>query len=270
LSHAVDNDGVVFDFPSQSAIWSVNGGVLGAAALLAAREQAPDAAPLSISCTLPKSAKPGAASARASVIAKTGGMSVIGVDLRQDDQSVLLGQVVVGRAAAGPEHFVAAMPPAPHPDELRSLEDILPPGLSQSEFWSIVEERPINRKNYESRRSLTPRVMRWFRHREVLQSGPYWDACRLLPIMDPWGVLASHYGGVEALRTAYAPTIQYTVHFYSGAPEGGWILCDASIQAAKAGLMTAHLTAWSLAGDLLAQGIFQEFVKERPAAAAAT
>lgn len=256
------HDGGSYDlrFLPETSIRGVNGGYIAAAALRVAGDVTSGRLPLSINCHFLRPMAPGPARASVRPVVQSTSASLVQVDISQNDRLCAVEHVWTAFPHDGPVHREARMPLVPHPDELSRLEAImrkdeppLPP------FWTVFDQRPINRIDAARRRHRPARLLRWFRYfAPTTFETPFLDVARTLPIIDVMGIPAANQMYDEPfLKGTQVATVQLSVCFHDTVDIGAWLLSDASCPHAAAGVIATSVDIWSVTGTLVAQGVSQ-------------
>lgn len=255
-------EGYLLDFPTSSVMWSVNGGYLAAAALRVAASVSLQQRPVALTAHFLAAVKPGEATATAGKVSLSKSVEIVEVRMSQQDRLCVLAHATFADSRGGPLQFGAVMPLVPHPDELRTLEEILEPGETPPHaFWDAFDQRPINRVQSRARLHRTARSLRWFRYREAMPQDAALSCGRLLPIGDTMGIPAASETYEGPFLTSLAPTTQLTAHFYAPAQTGDWILCDAYGDYAEDGLVSIRAMLWSTTGKLVGHVLSQMVIR---------
>jgi acyl-CoA thioesterase len=247
-------------FGPQTTIWSVNGGYLAGAILRAAGLAAERALPLTITCDFIRPVKAGDVVIEHEVLVRTHLAELIGLRLLQQERPCVLAQVWTMNAHEGPRHHDARMPAAPHPTELRTMQEMLRPDEPPLRpFWDVFDQRPINRVDPHARSAQRAQVLRWLRYAGTSDlEDPYFRAALTLPIIDTMGVPALRQApGPVKVPNSVAPTVQLCVHFREPGGPPGWMLAEASAEYSGNGLISTAGRVWSENGRLLADGLTQ-------------
>jgi acyl-CoA thioesterase len=252
------------EFDDQTTLWSVNGGYIGAIAMRIAGHASKFTRPTNVSCQFIRTCKPGPASATVSTLASNSSAELVQIDFHQDGKHCAVVLVWTIDRKNGPNHSAAQIPSVPHPEELRSLEEVMradePP---VHKFWSVYDQRPINRIGSRQRSPRSSRFLRWFRYRDPVDgTSQFLTAAKYLPTIDVLGVTAAAQMYDEPFLRSLAPTIQLAVHFYDISDAGEWFLCDAFCEHTNDGLIPARVKVWSVKGQLLAHGFSQMVTRE--------
>ncbi len=247
----------------QTQFWSVNGGYIAAVLLRVAGAASTRRKPVSLVCDYLRPTSPGAGHAVAEVIHSSSRAELVQVVLSQDGKKTAVARVWTMNEQVAPRHDSAEMPLVPHPEELRDLEDI----MSKDEptvhpFWSVLDQRPINRIDHQTRRSRPAHFLRWYRYRAKPRfEDVFLDAARPLPIIDIMGVPAALQIYDKPLITTIAPTIQLSVSFHDISSATDWFLCDSRCEFFDRGHLSAHVRIWSMDGALVSHGFSHMITK---------
>jgi acyl-CoA thioesterase len=250
-------------FDDKTRFWSVNGGYIAAAGMRIAAAASRFQRPANVTCQFLRSCVPGAAEAVVTVVASHASAELIQVDIHQDGKQRATILIWMVDRKEGPTHRAMYMPLVPHPEELRTIEEIMrPDDPPLGPFWQPLEQRPVNRIAGRDRRPRSHRFFRWLRYRELGGASQVLAAASYLPVIDVMGVVAAGQMYDEPFLRSLAPTIQLAAHFYDLEQASDWFLCDSFCEHAKDGLVTGRVKIWSIDGELLAHGFSQMLVKD--------
>lgn len=252
-------------FDPKTVLWSVNGGYIAAALLRACGSVTILPRPANISIQFLRAVAPGDCSIDVASLKKSSGAELLEARLSQGGKLAALAHVWTTDATGGASICLAQMPAAPHPEELKSLDQLRRPNDPPPHpFWDVFDDRPINRTNSWSLRTKVPRAQRWLRYRDIEDlSSPFLRAGMFLPIIDLLGVNAMSNGVGRNALTSVAPTLQLTAHFYQLDAFDGWFLADAHGECARDGLFNNRVGIWSVDGAFVAQGMVQMLSRAR-------
>jgi acyl-CoA thioesterase II len=236
-------------------IWGPNGGYLATIALRAAGMVAQIQRPASFYCHFLSSPAFDAVELNVSALKQGRRAESFAVEMTQRGRPILHALVKTAAEARGYSHQYPAAPDVPHPETLKTYEELHParprPRFS---FWENVERRPVAQGADDERRA--PVVREWARFRPTACfDDPFLDAARALILLDTYGFPAAyrHHRSWEFL----APNLDTGVWFHHFSPDGEWLLIDSECAIADDGLMGVGGRVWDTAGRLLATGSAQ-------------
>ena len=122
-------------------------------------------------------------------------------------------------------------------------------------FTENLELRPVVIEQGSSPASA--RALNWFRFPDALDSDPYLNFGRLLPLLDTLGITAFRRAYGHDFLQGIAPTLQLAAHFYAAEFGDGWFLAESFGEHAAQGLISTRARVWSSGGALLAQSVSQ-------------
>lgn len=191
------------------------------------------------------------------------------VAMTQRERPVLDAVVwVVDDDLQGLAHDDARLPALPGPQELKSIEELVPPAerTQRHRFWDNLETRPIYWVPWPQRQPGPPTWREWYRFRpRATFDDPFADAARSLLLIDTLAWPAACQPHMP--ESGYiAPSLDVTAQFHRAAPQSEWLLCDAVAPVAQHGLIGGQCRVWSADGQLLASGGGQMLCRPMPAA----
>lgn len=243
---------------------TVNGGYLAALGLRATASLSSAQTPVSLSMDFIRGVKIGEAILEVAPVSVKLGSTLHGVTLSQHGNLCATARIWTMNARGGPEHDSGSMPLVPHPDELRSLEQIIKPSDPPiPRFFDIFDQRPINRDSQSIKRR-SSKFRRWFRMRNEPDAfDEFYGFSRCLPIIDVFGIMAGAQMYEGPFVFGFAPTANLSVHFMDTRYSGEWLLCDAVCDYAGAGAIFSRARMWGLRGELVAEGISSMVFKSK-------
>lgn len=247
-------------------IWGPNGGYVASVALRAAAAASRFDRPASLVCHFLGVADFADVDLDVAVLRAAKRAESLRVSMTQDGQPILDALVWLVGDVEGLEHDHATAPDVPGPDELKPVEDLVPPDEPPPpfSFFDNVEERPTAWVNRADRVPGEPRVTDWFRFRPVATfDDPIVDACRYLILVDTmeWpAATRAHKPPVPWM----APSLDLSVRFHRAAPDSEWLLSETTSPIAAEGLVGGQAAVWSEDGRLLATGGQQMFCRPAP------
>jgi len=242
------------------AIWGPNGGYLAAVALRAAgaacRLEAPR--PASFLCHFLGVASFDEVDLEVTPLRVAKRAESARVTMTQNGNPVLEALVwTVADGLDGLDHDAAPPPAAPAPDDLPSLDNLLPPyAPPRYAFWRNLEERPVEKfEDWETRKAGEPRWLGWMRFRpEPCFDDPFVDAGRLAVMVDTfqWPAATRAYDGGSLQHVA--PSLDLACRFHRRPLNEPWLLVEARSPLGEGGLVAGTAAVWDTQGRLLASG----------------
>jgi acyl-CoA thioesterase len=241
------------------AIWGPNGGYLAAVALRAVGAACglPAPRPASFMCHFLGVAQFAEVELEVTTLRAAKRAESVRVAMTQDGQPIL--EALVWTVADGLEalaHDAAPMPDVPGPDELPSIEELLPGEPPLFPFWANIEQRPLAFiEDWDNRPAGDPELRGWFRFRpQDVFADPFVDAGRLAVLVDTlqWPAAARAYAEPELEHVA--PSIDLACRFHRPAQHAPWLFVRAHSPVADGGLVAGTAAVWGADGRLLASG----------------
>jgi len=249
-------------YDDRATLWTVNGGYLGASILCAAQDVAKFERPVNLTVQYLRPVGVGPVSIALSSVRKTSAAELLSARLSQADKHAVSAELWLSSAQGDELIKSPPMPMVPHPDELKSVEQIMEPDEPpRHKFWSVFDERPIHRIDSFKRRNMPGHSLRWMRYRDSALATPFIRAGATLPIIDMLGVTAASNARGGNILTSLAPTLSLTAHFYELDALDGWLLGDATAECVRHGMINTRVRIWSLTGALVAQGLTQMIMR---------
>jgi acyl-CoA thioesterase II len=163
----------------------------------------------------------------------------------------------VGEGTDGLFHDETVPPDVPGPEDLATLEELLPgPPRVNYPFWQNLESKPID---FEAEwPPADPRPARW---REWLRFTPtatfddaWIDAARSVVLVDLPSWPSAHRPHAWSNPRFIAPCLDLHVSFQSPTTDQEWLLCDGEAPLSTSGLFAWRAQIWSPGGRLHASG----------------
>jgi acyl-CoA thioesterase II len=241
-------------------IWGPNGGYLAAVALRAAGRHSELQRPASLSCHFLSVAAFEEVDITVTTLRRAKRAESLRVSVAQDGQPIIEAVAWVVSDSDGLAHDFATMPDVAPPEELKSVQELLPPDTPPPPFafWMNFEERPLHWvENWEERVAGDPVVQAWYRYvPQATFDDPFVDAGRYAILLDTmsWpSATRAHPPGTPWM----APTLDVNIQFHRSDPSSEWLLADGVAPIAEDGLIAFRSHIWSRPGHLLATGTGQ-------------
>ena len=248
-------------------IWGPMGGYVSSVALRAAGAHTGLSRPAAYSCHFLSVAAFDVVDISVTTLRAGRRAGSVRVDVSQDGRAILEALVwMVAGASEGLVHDHAAAPTVAHHSELKTIQELAPPGTEPPfAFWRNFDGKPLEWiEDWESRPAGDPVWREWLRFTPTATfDDPYVDACRLLILADlPSWPSASR--GHRPNSGFMAPNLDVNVQFHRPAFEHEWLLADGFSALAEDGLIGFRSHVWSDRGALLASGSGQLLCRRIP------
>ncbi len=238
-------------------IWGPMGGYVAACALRAAGASTPELRPAAFSCQYLSVAQFEPVDLRVST-RKRGRTAVAQrVEMTQGDRSILDAMVWSVGDVEGLEHDETIAPDVPGPDDLRSVEELLPDDAQPPfPFWNNLDEKPLEFETEWPPDGPRPAEWKaWLRFRPTATfDDPWVDACRCVILVDLPSWPSAHRPHAYMQPPFMAPTLDLNVAFHQPTSGYDWLLCDGAAPLSTGGLFGWTARVWSTAGKLHASG----------------
>jgi acyl-CoA thioesterase-2 len=237
-------------------IWGPNGGYVAAIALRAAGAASPYARPACFSGHFLSVADFDDVDLDVVVLRVAKRAASLRVSMVQRGRAIFEALAWVVPELDGLEHDDTRMPDVAPPDQLRSMEELMPAErrAQRFRFWENLECRPLQFVPWEERISGPPVWREWYRFRpRATFDDPFVDAARSLLLIDTMGWPAACMRHVQN-TTHVAPSMDVYAQFHDVAPGDEWLFCDTVAPIARGGLIGCQARVWSRGGRLLASG----------------
>jgi acyl-CoA thioesterase-2 len=238
-------------------IWGPEGGYVAAIALRAAGAASPFARPASFYCQYLSVAafEP----VELVVTPRRSGRTVLAqrVEMSQQGRPVLDAMVWSIGEVAGLVHEHVEPPEVADPDELRSLQDLLPPDEpARFEFWNNFDQRPLDFiEGWPPKESLPPVWRTWVRCIPTASfDDPWVDAARSLIVLDVMSWPAGSRPHAYLDPPFIAPSLDLFATFQHSGRDADWLLLDGHSPVADDGLLSWTGRVWTREGRLLTSG----------------
>jgi acyl-CoA thioesterase-2 len=238
-------------------IWGPMGGYVASVALRAAGAATPHPHPAAFSCHYHGVAR--FEPIEIVVTPRKEGRSASShrVELTQAGTPILDALVWSVGDVEGLEHDETEPPPVPGPDELPSIEELLPEDAQPPfPFWRNFDAKPLA---FEVEwPPAGPRPARWQEWLRFLPNArfddPWVDACRSVILVDLPSWPSAHRPHAWQEPPFIAPTLDLNVAFHQPTSEEDWLLCDGAAPLSTRGLFGWSAKVWSPRGALHASG----------------
>jgi acyl-CoA thioesterase-2 len=239
-------------------IWGPMGGYVAAVALRAAGANVDHPRPVAFSCHYLGVARFEPVDVR--VEARRSGRTATSqrVEVTQDGRPILDAMVWSAAEGEGLEHDETTPPDVPGPDELPSIQELLPedaPG-PPFPFWNNFDGKPLQFEVDWPPDG--PRPARWQEWLRFLPTAtfedPWVDAARAVILVDLPSWPSAHRPHAWRQPPFTAPTLDLNVAFHRSAAGHEWLLCDGAAPLSTEGLFGWTARVWSPGGALHASG----------------
>lgn len=179
------------------------------------------------------------------------------VEILQDDTPILEALVWSSDEGEGLEHDESEFPDVARPDELSSIEDLLPDDADPPfPFWRNFDAKPLNFEVDWPPDG--PRPARWQEWLRFLPAAtfedPWVDAARSVILVDLPSWPSAHRPHAWRQPQFIAPTLDLNVAFHQPTAGEPWLLCDGAAPLSARGLFGWTAKVWSPSGRLHASG----------------
>ncbi len=182
------------------------------------------------------------------------------VVLTQGERQVLEATVWSVGEVEGLEHDDTEPPAVPTPDQVASMEELLPDREAPFRFWENLDMRPVTfRSEWPPAESLPPKWQAWCRFRPVATfDDPWVDACRSVILVDvqSWPAASLRHAWREP-HGFIAPSLDLYIAFHLPAPEEPWLLADGLAPVSADGMFGWTGRLWTPDGRLVSSGTGQ-------------
>ncbi len=238
-------------------IWGPMGGYIASFALRAAGLAASQPRPAAFSCHYLGVARFEPIDIRVEARREGRSASSHRVEISQEGRPILDAMVWSTGGGEGLEHDETTPPDVPGPDELPSIEELLPPDAEPPfPFWLNFDAKPIHFEVDWPPDG--PRPASWQEWLRFLPRGsfedPWVDACRSVVLVDLPSWPSAHRPHAWRQPAFTAPTLDLNVAFHQPTAGQEWLLCDGAAPMSTGGLFGWTAKVWSPGGQLHASG----------------
>jgi acyl-CoA thioesterase-2 len=179
------------------------------------------------------------------------------VEISQDGRAILDAMVWSTGEGEGLEHDETVAPDVPGPDELPSIEELLPADAEPPfPFWLNLDAKPIHFELDWPPDG--PRPATWQEWLRFLPTAafedPWIDACRSVILVDLPSWPSAHRPHAWRQPPFTAPPLDLHVAFHQPTAGQEWLLCDGAAPMSTRGLFGWTAKVWSPGGRLHASG----------------
>lgn len=237
-------------------IWGPMGGYVAAVALRAAGASSDGARPATFSCHYLGVAAFGPIDLRVETRKQGRSATSRRVEVTQEGRAILDASVWSVGEAEGLEHDETVAPAVPGPDELASIEELVPDFEPSFPFWNNLEGKPVDFVGkWPPDAPLSAQWQQWLRFRPTATfADPWVDAARSVILVDLPSWPAAHRPHAWTEPPFIAPTLDLNVAFHQPTADDDWLLCDGEALLSTAGLFGWTARVWSPGGALHASG----------------
>jgi acyl-CoA thioesterase-2 len=245
------------ELDSEWEIWGPMGGYVAACALRAAGAASGQPRPATFSCHYLGVAKFGTVDLAVEARREGRNASSHRVEVTQEGRPILDAMVwSVGEQIEGLVHDETVAPDVPGPEQLPTLEELLPGQARPYPFWQNLESKPIEFEvEWPPSGPRPARWQEWLRFTPTAAfEDPWVDAARSVIMVDLPSWPSAHR--VHAWREPrfIAPSLDLQVSFQSPTAGEEWLLCDGEAPLSTDGLFAWRARVWSVGGRLHASG----------------
>jgi acyl-CoA thioesterase-2 len=179
------------------------------------------------------------------------------VEVTQGGRPILDAMVWSVGDGEGLEHDETAPPPVPGPEELPSIEELVPEDAPPPfPFWRNFDAKPIAFEADWPPDGPRPAVWQeWLRFLPAATfADPWTDAARAVILVDLPSWPSAHRPHAWKQEGWTAPTLDLNVAFHRPTSGEEWLLCDGAAPLSAGGLFGWTARVWSPGGQLHASG----------------
>jgi acyl-CoA thioesterase-2 len=238
-------------------IWGPMGGYIASFALRAAGAESPHPHPATFACHYLGVARFEPIDIQ--VETRRGGRAACSqrVEITQEGKPILDATVWSVPDTEGLEHDETVAPDVPDPDQLPSIEELLPPDAEPPfPFWRNFDAKPIHFEvDWPPEGPRPARWQEWLRFLPAATfSDPWLDAARAVILVDLPSWPSAHRPHAWRQPPYIAPTLDLSVAFHRPTVDEAWLLCDGAAPLSTNGLFGWTARVWSPGGRLHASG----------------
>jgi acyl-CoA thioesterase II len=248
-------------------IWGPMGGYLASFALRAAGHESPFNRPASLFCHYLNVAAFEPIELQVSTLRSARTALSQRVTITQEERQVLEATVWSVGEVEGLEHDDTEPPAVPRPDQLPSMQELMPGRGAPFRFWENFDMRPVTfRSEWPPAGPLSPQWRAWCRFQPVATfDDPWVDACRSVILVDvqSWPAASPRHAWREP-HGFIAPSLDLYVAFHLPAPEEPWLLADGLAPLSADGMFGWTGRLWTPDRRLVSSGTGQALYRRVP------
>ena len=238
-------------------IWGPMGGYVAAIALRAAGAATSQPNPAAFSCHYLGVARFEPVDIEVTTLKEGRAASSHRVSITQDGKAILEALVWSTADNEGLEHDETTPPDLPGPDELQSIQELVPEDAEPPfPFWLNFDAKPIHFEQPWPPEG--PRPATWQEWLRFLPTAtfddPWADAARSVILVDLPSWPSAHRPHAWRQPPYMAPTLDLNVAFHRPTVDEPWLLCDGAAPVSTRGLFGWTARVWSPGGRLHASG----------------
>jgi acyl-CoA thioesterase II len=238
-------------------IWGPMGGYVAACALRAAGAASTQPHPAAFSCHYLGVAR--FEPIDIAVEARKAGKSAAShrISVTQDGRPILDAMSWSVAEGEGLEHDETLAPDVPRPDDLPSIEELLPEDADPPfPFWRNFDAKPLAFEAVWPPPGPRPAAWQeWLRFLPTARfDDPWVDAARSVILVDLPSWPSAHRPHAWRQPPFTAPTLDLNVAFHQPSTDADWLLCDGAAPLSTRGLFGWTAKVWSPGGQLHASG----------------
>jgi acyl-CoA thioesterase-2 len=238
-------------------IWGPMGGYVAACALRAAGASSEHPRPAAFSCHYLGVAKFGVVDVVVETRKRGRSAGSQRVEVTQEGRPILDAMVwSTSEDVEGLEHDETAAPDVPGPDELLSMEELVPGAEKPYAFWGNLDAKPVDFElEWPPTEARPARWQEWLRFTpRATFDDPWVEAARCLILVDLPSWPSAHRHHAWKQPPFIAPTLDLNVAFHQAPTGEEWLLCDGAAPLSTGGLFGWTARVWSPSGTLHASG----------------
>jgi acyl-CoA thioesterase-2 len=239
-------------------IWGPMGGYIAAFALRAAGAESPGERPAAFSCHYLSVAAFEPIDIRVETRRAGRAATSKRVEVTQGGRPILDAMAwTVRDGIEGLEHDETTAPDVPGPDELPSIEELLPEDAEPPfPFWNNFDAKPLHFEvGWPPDGPRDPQWQEWLRFCPTATfDDPWIDAMRVVILVDLPSWPSAHRPHAWKQPQYTAPTLDLNIAFHRPTSGQEWLLCDGAAPLSTDGLFAWTARLWSPKGQLHASG----------------